>query len=113
MEQGQVGDLDAELRAWRREHPRATLREIEAAVGDAVACLYLRYVGELAHASPAAEVEGGEGRGPLACTSCGAELQRLGYQEREVLIAGHAEPLRLRRRYARCPVCGTGLFPPR
>lgn len=111
MEQGQV-DVDAELWAWRREHPRATLREIEGAVGDAVARLHARYMQELAHTSPAAKAEGGGSGDSLACPSCGAKLQPLGYHEREVLIAGQEEPLRLRRRYARCPACGTGLFPP-
>ena len=94
MEQGRIGDVDAELRAWRREHPRATLREIEVAVGDAMARVYGQYVEELAHASPAAEAEDAGRGGPPACPDCGAELQRLGYREREVLIAGHEGSVR-------------------
>lgn len=111
--QGLAAEVEQELAAWRAEHRRATLREIEGVVRQAVERLQARYLEDLAHASPATDmrdhVHGGEA---AACPECGQALQPRGQQEREVLVSGQSSPLRLRRSYAVCPACGAGLFPP-
>ena len=88
------GAVQQELVAWRRAHPRATLAEIEAAVGAALARVQAQYLRDLVAASPLADVA------------------RLPAAERRVLTPGQADPLPIRRSYALCPACGRGLFPP-
>mgnify|MGYP000491141930 CR=1 FL=1 len=48
---------------------------------------------------------------PVTCPDCGAALQAAGSHPR-TLRTEHDRPVVLDRTYARCPVCGTGLFPP-
>jgi hypothetical protein len=100
------------LAAWREAHPRATLAEIEEAVLEAVGRLQARVLQDLAHASPAAEVGAAAAEGRPRCPGCGGALEARGRHERGVLTARQRHPLRLRRRYAACPSCGTGVFPP-
>jgi len=101
-----------ELVGWRQAHPRATLAEIEAAVQAALSRLQGRYLQDLAQASARADLSTAtEGERP-ACPACGGGLAARGQQERAVLTPRQGEALRLRRSYAVCSVCGTGLFPP-
>ncbi|HEY8745362.1 MAG TPA: hypothetical protein VIU62_19915 [Chloroflexota bacterium] len=98
----------AEVAAWRRAHPRATLTEIELAVEAAVSRLQGRLVEDLANgvgADPAMERPN--------CAGCGQPMVRKGRHKREVLVARRATPLLLEREYWGCSSCGTGLFPPR
>jgi hypothetical protein len=106
------GAVQQELVAWRQAHPRATLAEIEAAVGAALQRVQARYLRDLVAASPLADVA----RQPAAerprCPDCGATLVAHGRHERRVLTPGQPEPLAIRRSYAACPACGRGPFPP-
>ncbi len=104
---GEIGD---ELAGWRREHPRATLREIEAVVQAALERLQARYLTDLVHASGAADLAR-SGEQPR-CSACGGALVPRGQQARAVLTPGQRAPLRLERTYAVCSACGAGLFPP-
>jgi hypothetical protein len=92
------------LAAWRREHPRATLAELETAAEGALEIARARLLGELAREQEAA---GAAGAGP----HCGAAPVRRGRKQRAVLVAQRAAPLRLERAYWRCSSCGTSLFP--
>jgi hypothetical protein len=96
----------AELAAWRRAHPRATLTELELAVEGALGTARARLLAELASERAA------EGSAAGVCPHCGAPLVRRGRKLRAVLIAQRAEPLRLERAYLGCSSCGTRLFPP-
>ncbi|MCD6033844.1 MAG: hypothetical protein K0S78_6030 [Thermomicrobiales bacterium] len=98
----------AALEAWRQAHPRATWVEIEAAVDAQLGPLRARVLGETAMASEATALDG-ERRG---CPDCGAGLHAAGTRRRR-LRSEQDEPIDLERTYARCPTCGTGLFPPR
>jgi hypothetical protein len=97
----------AALDAWRQEHPRATWTEIEAAVEAQLGPLRADLLRETALASEATELGGAR----PTCPDCGARLQGAGAHRRH--LRGEQDiPIALERTYARCPVCGTGLFPP-
>jgi uncharacterized protein with PIN domain len=96
------------LREWRAAHPRATFAEIEAAVEERVQVVRARLLEDLALASAAADLTDGEA---AACPTCGHRLQRRGAQTRTLTVPG-AQAVQLRRQYAVCPACRTGLFPP-
>ena len=98
----------AALDAWRQAHPRATWNEIEAAVDAQLGPLRARLLGDTAVASDAADLRGER----PACPACGERLQAAGSHRRRP--RGEQDvPLDVERSYARCPRCGTGLFPPR
>ena len=106
------GAVQQELVAWRQAHPRATLAEIEAAVGAALQRVQARYLRDLVAASPLADVAGLPAAERPRCPDCGAALAARGRHARRVLTPGQAEPLAFRRSYAACPACGRGLSPP-
>ena len=101
-----------ELATWREQHPRASLLEIEEQVLAAMERVQAGYLRGLVQASLTADLAST----PLAerprCPGCGGNLEPQGKQEREVLTPRQAAALRLRRSYATCPTCGSGLFPP-
>ncbi len=97
----------AALEVWRAEHPQATWTEIEAAIDGHLSALRARMLGETAMTSDAATLSGER----PACPVCGERLQAAGAHRRR--LRGDQEvPIELDRTYARCPACGTGLFPP-
>ena len=98
------------MKAWRLQHPRATLAEIEAALDERLDGLRARLLEDLALASEAAEVSG-KGEQRPRCPGCGQWLEARGRHRREVVTQGD-RVVRLARDYAVCPACGAGLFPP-
>lgn len=104
----EAGARFAALEAWRQEHPRATWAEIEAAIDGQLGPLRARMLGETAMASEATVLDGAR---PV-CPHCGERLQPAGPRRRR-LRAEQDIPIDVDRTYARCPACGTGLFPPR
>lgn len=99
-----AADAQEHLAQWRREHPRATLREIEEAVDRQMARLRSTLITQMAHQE--------QDTTRPACPRCGVAMQRVGTRERTVLTAQDAA-LTLRGPGYRCPACGAGLFPPR
>jgi hypothetical protein len=104
--------VQADLAAWRAAHPRATLAEIEAAVGAATRRLQARYLHDLVVASPSADLTATPPADRPACPRCGGRLIPRGRGGRDVLTPGQPEPVRIRRSYAVCAACGAGHFPP-
>lgn len=100
------------MKAWRLQHPKATFREIEAAVDEKLSGMRARLLEDLALASRAADLQDKQLGDRPRCPECRHVLESQGKQERTVLTHGGGA-VRLRRDYARCPACGTGLFPPR
>jgi len=96
----------AALEAWRQAHPRATWAEIEAAIDGELSQLRARMLGETALSSEATDLAG-----ESPCPDCGVPLQAAGTRRRR-LRTEHDQAIALERTYARCPVCGRGLFPP-
>ena len=102
----------AELAAWRQEHPRATLAELETVVQAALQRLQARFLTDLAAASPAADLATTPPAARPRCPDCGGELVPRGQRRRQVLTPGQPTPLTLERSYAVCRACGRGHFPP-
>lgn len=105
----QFEEIDAGMREWRREHPRATLTEIERALDERWAKLRAQMVTEVAQTSSAADF-GGAGAQRPPCPDCGLPVQARGKHRRELRTAG-GQPLTLERDYGECPHCGHTFFP--
>jgi len=99
------------MKEWRVQHPRATFQEIEAALDERLARLRARMLQDAALLSQAANwTEAGEAERPR-CRQCGTPLVARGPQTR-TLTTHHDQAIELKRSYAICPECQTGLFPP-
>jgi len=105
-------DLAAEVltgfRAWREQHPTASLTEIEDELDRRWYRLRARVVEDAAVRSAAAEAAAAA---RPVCPACGTPLHADGREARRLTTTG-GETLTLTRSHARCPACGTGLFPP-
>jgi len=99
--------IEEELAAWRREHPRASLTEIELAVEAVTARVQATLIAALAGEEAAGEVDD-----QPACPACGVRLRRRGRRTRQVLVPHQGQALPLERDYLVCPACGAGLSPP-
>jgi hypothetical protein len=99
----QAAEIRADLQTWRAAHPRATLARIEQEGDRRLAAARAGLVEALAMAEPEAP--------PPPCPACGGPMRWDGERTRR-LTTTHNQPVALTRRYARCPACGAGLFPP-
>jgi hypothetical protein len=100
----QAAQVRADVQAWRAAHPAATLKQIEQEVDRRLAAARARLVEAAALAGPVAAT-------PPPCPACGGAMRWEGERTRR-LTTTHDEAIELTRRYARCPRCGSGLFPP-
>jgi uncharacterized protein with PIN domain len=96
------------MRDWRARYPQASLVEIEAELDRRLHQLRALMLTDLALASGAAVL--GAGERPV-CPACGGPLHDEGSRERTIVTMGN-EPVRLKRDYATCARCGSGLSPP-
>jgi hypothetical protein len=101
----------AGIEEWRPQHPKATLREIEAAVDECLPELRTRMLQDVALASPAANLRVVKVQDRPVCPQCGTPVEPRGPRERQV-TTHQGKSLRLRRSYAVCPTYQVGLFPP-
>ncbi len=97
---------------WRKEHPKATWAEIEAAVDEQINQVRAQLLQELVHLG-----EGGDWRElpeeeRPTCATCGQPLSARGEQTRWIQTNG-GEAIKVTRPYGTCPTCGVGFFPPR
>jgi uncharacterized protein with PIN domain len=99
------------LAEWRGQHPRASLKEIEAALDERLAHVRARMLQDTALASAATDVSRLPEEERPRCPECRHVLEAHGQEER-TLRATYERPVTLRRSYAHCPACGVGLFPP-
>lgn len=99
------------LREWRVAHPRATLREIEAALDARLATVRARMLQDVALVSAATDVSTAPPATRPTCPACGHVLAAR-RQEVRMLTTQGDQPITLTRSRAVCPACGTGLFPP-
>jgi len=106
-------DLAAEVltgfRAWRAQHPTASLTEIEDDLDRRLHRMRARLLEDAARRSAAAAVGATAAR--PACPTRGELMRADGREVRRLTTTGD-EGLTLTRSRARCPVCGTGVFPP-
>ena len=101
-------EMMEEVSAWRAEHPKATLREIEAEIDRRLSALRAKMISDTANASALAEWESAEG---AVCPECGAKLVKKGKKKR-VLLTRDGRRIELVRDYGVCVACGQGIFPP-
>lgn len=99
------------MAAWRVQHPRATLSQIEAALDERLASVRARMLQDVALASAATDLSAQAADARGRCPACGHILEARGQEER-TLRTTYDRPVTLRRSYAHCPACGVGLFPP-
>ena len=101
----------AEMTAWRRAHPRATLTEIEQAMDQRLAQARARLFQQVAQDTPATDWRSAPPDQQPTCPDCGVPLRPNGTATRHLQTQGGVD-LPLERTYGVCPHCGTGLFPP-
>src|SRR5688500_17824595 len=106
-----VAEVTSGFADWRAAHPRATFRELEAALDERWARARARLLEDAALASRAADLASQPADERPRCPDCGGTLQARGQRRRRVTVAGD-QTVELRRSYAVCPACGAGLFPP-
>jgi hypothetical protein len=105
---GDAQELLLGMGGWRALHPKAPLVEIEAELDRRLHRLRALMLTDLALASTATDPAAGE---RPVCPVCGGPLHDAGRRDRTVVTQGN-QPVRLRRDYATCARCGSGLFPP-
>jgi hypothetical protein len=105
-------DVMTEMRAWRVEHPKATLREMETELDARLFRMRARMLEDMALSSPAADWAATPAVQQPTCSDCGQALQPRGADTRTLQTHG-GQALTLERHYGICPACGAGLFPPR
>jgi hypothetical protein len=95
---------------WRKEHPRATWAEIEAAIDEQLKQVRAQLIQDVV------QMEESENWSELAeeerprCATCGKPLWARGKQTRWVQTTG-GEAVKLTRMYGTCPQCAVGFFP--
>ncbi len=99
------------MNQWREAHPKATLREIEAAVDAQMNQLRAQLIQELVQMGEAGEWSEGPPEARPRCERCGTALVARGKQTRFLQTNG-GEAIKLERSYGTCPECGQGIFPP-
>lgn len=98
-------ELLADLTLWRQQHPAATFTEIEAEVARRLAQLHAEAVASVVNTPD-------ETLASPTCPACGQRMQASGTRTRTIQTRTGVT-VRLTRAYFVCPVCATGIFPPR
>src|SRR5712692_5330729 len=89
---------------WRKEHPKATWQEIEAAVDERINQVRAQMIEDLVQMGETeAWSQKPDGERPR-CATCGSPLWARGEQTRWVQTTG-GEAVKLRRSYGTCPAC--------
>ena len=96
------------MKEWRLQHPRATLREMEAALDERLGALRARMLQDMAMASAAAEQK----EGVQLCPECGQEMKPKGGSPKRELLTRAKRQIELERQRWECPACGAAIFPP-
>jgi len=99
------------MKEWRLQHPKATLRQIEAALDERLGKMRARMLQDAVLARAAADLKMAQEAEQSRCDACGVVLVERTVAERQ-LLTQHNQVLKLVRSYGVCPMCGTGLFPP-
>lgn len=109
--QGLAEEVMQEVKEWRLQNPKATFREIEAAVDGSWARARASLLQEVSLTSEAREMSSDPEGGGYRCPQCDHPLESRGQHSRDLLTHSN-QSINLKRSYGVCPACGTGLFPP-
>jgi hypothetical protein len=96
---------------WRKDHPRATWAEIEAAVDEQINQLRAQLLQDLVQMGEAEDWRELSLEERPTCGTCGQPLSARGEQTRWIQTNG-GQAVKLTRPYGTCPTCGVGFFPP-
>jgi hypothetical protein len=96
---------------WRKEHPRATWAEIEAAVDEQINQVRAQLLQDLVLLGESQDWSELPEEERPTCATCGTPLWARGEQTRYLQTTG-GEAVKLTRTYGTCPTCGVGFFPP-
>ena len=94
--------------AWRKKHPKATMREIEEEIDKRMSEMRARMITDTALNSVSTEWKAGENA--AVCPTCGVALKQKGKKKRK-LETREGREIELEREYGVCPKCGQGIFP--
>ena len=103
MDEELMAEVRSAMSQWRGTHPHATFAEIEAAVEEQIARIRVAMLEQVVVDGPKQE--------QVICQACGTTMVVRKHGDRELTAQGDAV-VHLRRPYAVCLSCGTGLFPP-
>lgn len=95
---------------WRKQHPKATLREIEKALDERLTKLRAKVLEDAAQLSEMQTWT--ESENVPVCPDCKKALEFRVTGKRELQTQG-GHSIQLEREYGLCPKCGQGFFPPR
>lgn len=95
---------------WRKEHPKATWAEIEAAVDEQINQLRAQLLEDLVQLGESEDWRDLPQEERPRCATCGKLLWARGEQTRYLQTTG-GEAVKLTRTYGTCPTCGVGFFP--
>lgn len=104
--------VENEMKAWRLQHPRATLSEMEAALDEQMDWQRARMLEDMALASEVADLSLLPPEERPTCPHCGTPLGPRGKGGRRLRTEGNEE-ITLERSYGVCPTCEVGFFPSR
>ena len=96
---------------WRKEHPKATWAEIEAAVDERINQLRAQLIEDVVQLGETEEWSQQSEEERPRCATCGKPLSARGERTRFIQTNG-GEAVKLTRTYGTCPQCGGGFFPP-
>jgi len=99
------------LTQWRKEHPKATWAEIEAAVDEQINQLRAQLLQDVVQMGESEDWSQKPEAERPKCATCGKPLWARGEQMRYLQTTG-GEAVKLTRTYGVCPACGVGFFPP-
>src|SRR5579859_3504782 len=95
---------------WRKEHPKATWAEIEAAVDAQINQLRAQLLQDVVQMGESQEWSDLPEEERPRCATCGKLLWTRGKRSRYLQTTG-GEAVKLTRTYGTCPDCGVGFFP--
>lgn len=104
------GRVNATIAEWRREHPEATLTEIEEAVDSRIAWVRTRMVEDLAQGGRTADLKRLTKEERPLCPKCGQPMAANGKGRRK-LKSFHGQVIELERDQAYCSQCEVTFFP--
>src|SRR5437588_5437526 len=94
---------------WRKEHPKATWDEIEAAVDEQINQLRAQLIQDLVQLGEGEDWSELPEEERPRCGTCGEPLWARGEQTRYIQTTG-GEAVKLTRTYGTCPPCRVGFF---
>src|SRR5437763_814203 len=90
---------------WRKEHPKATWQEIEAAGDERINQLRAQMIQDVVQMGETETWSQKPEEERLRCATCGKPLSARGEQTRWIQTPA-GEAIKLRRTYGTCPQCG-------